>query len=73
MIFPITELLDDHESLAWVERHFHPKGLRCPGCHTAYLISNNGRCCTDRHGSEHLLKRANEEEDAVSGAELGRV
>jgi transposase-like protein len=32
MIFPITELLDDHESLAWVERHFHPKGLRCPGC-----------------------------------------
>ena len=32
MIFPITELLDDHESRAWVEKHFHPKGLRCPGC-----------------------------------------
>jgi transposase-like protein len=32
MIFPITELLDDQASLAWVEQHFHPKGLRCPGC-----------------------------------------
>ena len=32
MIFPLTELLDDHESMAWVEKHFHPKGLRCPGC-----------------------------------------
>lgn len=32
MIFPITELLDEHESIAWVEKHFHPKGLQCPGC-----------------------------------------
>src|SRR5215207_10555944 len=32
MIFPITELLDEHESRAWVEKYFHPKGLRCPGC-----------------------------------------
>jgi transposase-like protein len=32
MIFPITELLDAQESLAWVETHFHPKGLRCPRC-----------------------------------------
>ena len=32
MIFPITELLADQESLAWVEKYFHLKGLRCPGC-----------------------------------------
>src|SRR5215510_11828152 len=32
MIFPISELLDERESQAWVEKHFHPKGLRCPGC-----------------------------------------
>lgn len=32
MIFPLTELLDDQESLKWVERYFHPQGLRCPGC-----------------------------------------
>ena len=32
MIFPITELLDETESLAWVETHFHPKGLNCPSC-----------------------------------------
>ncbi|MGH7960364.1 MAG: transposase [Candidatus Binatia bacterium] len=29
---PITELLDEHESLVWIEKHFHPQGLRCPGC-----------------------------------------
>ena len=32
MIFPIAELLDERESLAWVEKYFHPKGLNCPGC-----------------------------------------
>jgi hypothetical protein len=32
MIFPITELLDERERMAWVEKHFHPQGLRCPGC-----------------------------------------
>jgi transposase-like protein len=32
MIFPITELLDEQESVAWVEKYFHPKGLHCPGC-----------------------------------------
>ena len=32
MIFPITELLDEQESVAWVEKYFHPQGLHCPGC-----------------------------------------
>jgi len=32
MIFPIIELLADHESIAGVEKHFHPTGLHCPGC-----------------------------------------
>jgi transposase-like protein len=32
MIFPLTELLDDQECVAWVEKYFHPNGLRCPGC-----------------------------------------
>jgi transposase-like protein len=32
MIFPITELLNDQASMAWIEKHFHPKGLRCPSC-----------------------------------------
>jgi transposase-like protein len=32
MIFPITELLDEQESVAWVEKYFHSKGLNCPGC-----------------------------------------
>lgn len=25
--FPITDLLDDDECLAWRERHLHPQGL----------------------------------------------
>ncbi len=32
MRFPITRLLDDQESLRWIEEHFHPEGLKCPEC-----------------------------------------
>jgi transposase-like protein len=32
MIFPITDLLSESESLDWIEQHFHPQGLTCPGC-----------------------------------------
>ena len=32
MIFPITDLLSGEASIAWIEKHFHPKGLRCPNC-----------------------------------------
>jgi transposase-like protein len=32
MEFPITELLDRENSVAWILKHFHPKGLRCPDC-----------------------------------------
>lgn len=35
MEFPITELLDYDSSLAWLLAHFHPQGLRCPGCQKA--------------------------------------
>ena len=32
MEFPITDLLDYEHSVAWICKHFHPKGLRCPNC-----------------------------------------
>lgn len=35
MIFPLTELLDEQESMVWLERHFHPQGLQCPRCGAA--------------------------------------
>ena len=30
--FPIANLLDGDACLAWLERHLHPEGLRCPRC-----------------------------------------
>ncbi len=33
MDFPIIDLLDDEQSSAWLEQHFHPSGLYCPHCH----------------------------------------
>lgn len=35
MLFPITDLLSHEQSVAWIEKHFHPEGLRCPGCGAA--------------------------------------
>jgi transposase-like protein len=34
MEFPITELLDHKRSVEWIIAHFHPDGLKCPGCAT---------------------------------------
>ncbi|MDQ5854243.1 MAG: hypothetical protein M3380_19680, partial [Chloroflexota bacterium] len=33
MDFPIIDLLDDEQSIAWLEWHFHPHGLQCPHGH----------------------------------------
>jgi transposase-like protein len=30
--FPIDDLLDETACLAWLEKHLHPEGLRCPRC-----------------------------------------
>lgn len=33
MDFPIIDLLDEDESIVWLEQHFHPDGgMRCPHC-----------------------------------------
>lgn len=32
MEFPIIELLDHQRSVDWIIDHFHPAGLKCPGC-----------------------------------------
>jgi transposase-like protein len=32
MEFPIITLLDQSQSKAWLEDHFHPEGLKCPHC-----------------------------------------
>jgi transposase-like protein len=30
--FPIDELLDEDECIKWLQRRFHPNGLKCPRC-----------------------------------------
>lgn len=35
MEFPITELLDYENSVEWLLKYFHPKGLKCPKCQKA--------------------------------------
>lgn len=47
MDFPIIDLLDEELSVAWLMRHFHPAGLKCPHCQTErtsarYFRSNTG-------------------------------
>jgi transposase-like protein len=32
MDFPLIDLLDAEEGEAWLEKHFHPQGLKCPHC-----------------------------------------
>jgi transposase-like protein len=32
MDFPIIDLLDKELSVAWLMKHFHPEGLKCPHC-----------------------------------------
>jgi len=32
MDFPIVELMDREACSAWLTRHFHPDGLKCPHC-----------------------------------------
>src|SRR2546422_8012906 len=32
MEFPITQLLGEEQSANWILMHFHPDGLKCPGC-----------------------------------------
>lgn len=39
MDFPITDLMSDKASEAWILEHFHPAGLRCPHCQAGWAKS----------------------------------
>lgn len=40
MDFPIVDLIDDEMGTDWVQKHFHPHGLKCPHCQAGM---GNGR------------------------------
>jgi transposase-like protein len=64
MDFPIIDLLDEEISVAWLLKHFHPDGLRCPHCRAEhsearYFRANVGSGlpvyrCHDCDGIYHL-------------------
>ena len=40
MEFPIINLLSPEQSEQWLLEHFHPEGLKCPGCKTSVERAN---------------------------------
>lgn len=60
MLFPITELLSREASLAWIEEHFHPDGLRCPKCQApqteAYVFRQTKRSELTVYRCKHCLQ-----------------
>ena len=40
MEFPITNLLSSEQSEEWILKHFHPEGLKCPGCQSPVERAN---------------------------------
>lgn len=56
MIFPIEELLDRDESIAWLRSHLHPEGLTCPHCGDGEV---NSRYFRQLRRSELEVRRCN--------------
>lgn len=40
MEFPITNLLSSEQSEQWMLKHFHPEGMKCPGCQSPVERAN---------------------------------
>ncbi len=67
MDFPIIDLLDDEISELWLQKHFHPEGMKCPHCQETqqrarYFRANTGSGlavyrCQSCQGIYHLYSR----------------
>lgn len=56
MDFPIIDLLDEEMSEAWLLKHFHPQGLKCPHCQQA---QDGARYFRANRGSDLAVYRCN--------------
>ena len=56
MEFPITKLLDYENSVEWILKHFHPKGLKCPKCQKSIDQSLKFRYTQTRELEVHRCK-----------------
>lgn len=54
MEFPILDLMGHEESSTWVEKYFHPAGLKCPRCGTS---KERGRVFRQTHKSRLTVYR----------------
>ena len=61
MDFPILDICDDELGETWLRKHFHPSGLRCPGCGAgvkqARLFGHTRRSHVRVHRCRHCQKR----------------
>jgi transposase-like protein len=57
MEFPIADLLDYESSVAWIRRHFHPTGLKCPECGAP---RNRARIFRETRRSQLVVYRCNQ-------------
>jgi transposase-like protein len=57
MEFPITKLLDYENSVEWILKDFHPKGLQCPKCQKGLEQSRKFR---HTQSSELEVRRCND-------------
>lgn len=56
MEFAITELLDAENSIEWLLKHFHPKGLICPKCQRSGEQARKFRCTPTSELDAHRCK-----------------
>jgi predicted RNA-binding Zn-ribbon protein involved in translation (DUF1610 family) len=57
MEFPITDLLDYDSSVAWLIKHFHPTGFKCPECGTP---RSKARIFRETQRSQLVVYRCNQ-------------
>ena len=49
MDFPILNLIDNDLATAWLVKHFHPDGLKCPHCEASVTEARRFRQTTASH------------------------
>jgi transposase-like protein len=73
--FPIVELLSSQSSYDWLLEHFHPDGLKCPGCGAGLAQARRFRKGRVSGVQDYRCRVCNKTYNAYSGTvfERGRL